>query len=485
MAEDRLFANRYGIREELGEGELTTAHLARDTHLGRMVVLKLPRPELEGDADFAAKFGEAVAVAASFTHPNVAAISDHGRAEGRHYVAVEHVTGGNLATLIQVHGALSPARSAAILEQILTALVAAHGRGLVHGSLKPANVLVSADSTIKVSDFGLPHPSARQSEPGEPSLDSALYLSPEQASGKPASKASDLYACGALLFTMLAGRPPFPGLNAADVVARHRHAEPPLLRAVDPRIPGSLERLVTRALAKRPEDRWSSAEEMLQALRRYREATPRVVVAANAGEGGNQTGEEPDRRIARRAQQSRSRGLGWVSAVLALLLFGTVGTATLTAAMRLPAAISGGLVGAQETATPTRTVVVRIIPPTPTPTPTFTPTPSPTPPPGTTYTPTPTQTHTPTPTKTPTMTKTPTPTRTPTAPTETPTATPGTSTGTPGPDASPSATPGPEQASIPAPPPGPQGASETPGAASPTPGPSAPPQPTATPAPGQ
>jgi eukaryotic-like serine/threonine-protein kinase len=250
MAGD-LFAERYRLLEPLGRGAMSAVWLAEDEELGRRVAVKTLAPA----ADRARFEREARAVAA-LSHPNICALYDYGEAEGKPFMVLEHLPGGSLADLLEQGRPLADDETARIAAGVAEGLAHAHERGLVHRDLKPANILFDAERRPKIADFGIAQVqgSGTLTESGTV-LGTALYISPEQASGRPATPASDLYSLGVILFQLLTGRLPFESPNAMEIVRQHRDEPPPGVRDLRPDAPPWLADLTARALAKDPDAR--------------------------------------------------------------------------------------------------------------------------------------------------------------------------------------------------------------------------------------
>ena len=450
MFKNHAIQDRYEIQRELGEGSAAVVFLARDKRLDRLVALKVLRPELSRDHEYAARLQREARAVASLSHPNIVAIYDYGHSVELSYIAMEYVAGGNLKTLIERQGRLSPAQALAVAQQILAALAAAHEKGIVHRDIKPHNILLTPEMVVKVADFGLARAGNVELTGSGLALGTALYMSPEQALGERVSPASDIYSFGVVLYEMLAGRPPFQGGNAVEVALRHVREEPPRPSAISPGIPARLEAIAMRALEKSAERRWASAREAIQALEDYRRQTLQTTGAfapVSAPPVVPRLAALPEYGAQRLARPAQGPGLlrRLVMGVLLLALLGLFAGGGILAALYLPGAVNSALSSAAPSAaaSPTQPPVLVIQPtntPTVTPTPTDTPTgtprstrqPTATAKPETTPTPTPEGPAgvPPTPTA-PRQTVVPTPTATLPAASATPTAVPPTTTPSP------------------------------------------------------
>jgi serine/threonine-protein kinase len=261
---DRLLAGRYRLGERLGGGGSATVVAARDEALDRAVAVKL----LASGSDVAReRFAREARAAASLSHPNVVVVYDVGHEDGQLYLVMELVPGGDLATLLAGRGALPEADAVRIADGVLAALEVLHRAGIVHRDVKPANVLLAPDGTVKLTDFGIARPDDSPTLTTTGSvLGTPAYLPPEQALGEQPSTSGDLYSLGAVCFEMLAGAPPFGRGTSAGVALAHIREPVPRVRDARPDVAAPLAAVVERALAKDPADRWPDAAAMRAAL---------------------------------------------------------------------------------------------------------------------------------------------------------------------------------------------------------------------------
>jgi serine/threonine protein kinase/tetratricopeptide (TPR) repeat protein len=273
--------SHYRITEKLGEGGMGIVYAAEDTHLGRLVAIKLLPPESNGHHYRARFLREARAISA-LSHPNIATIYDGGEtADERPFIVMELVTGKTLSDLLE-EGEITLSEGLRIIESVAEALSAAHERGIVHRDIKPSNVMVNDKGQVKVLDFGLAKQmnddSAQIASPDAQTLlatrtqsgvvvGTPLYLSPEQATGQAVDARSDLFALGALLYECITGRPAFSGASVLEIGAQVIHVNPEIPSKVNERVPEKLDRVVMKALAKKVGERYQTAKEMLGELR--------------------------------------------------------------------------------------------------------------------------------------------------------------------------------------------------------------------------
>jgi serine/threonine-protein kinase len=251
-------SGRYQLEEPLGHGGMASVYRARDTSLGREVALKVLAENLTGDEDLRKRFLREARLAARLSHPNVVSVYDVGEEEdGRPYIVMELVDGETLAE----RGRVPPDEARALTLQAARGLAHAHEAGLIHRDIKPGNLLVRVDGTIKIADFGI----ARAAETTALTqagtvLGTAAYLAPEQALGEEVTPAADVYSLGAVLYELLTGRPPFEFDSLADLAEKQRAMAITPVRELAPEAPRDLEDLVMRCLARNPAYRPSAAE---------------------------------------------------------------------------------------------------------------------------------------------------------------------------------------------------------------------------------
>ena len=257
---------RYRPTRRIGGGGMADVYLAEDLVLGRLVAVKVLRPELAHDEHFVERFGTEARAAASLSHPNIVAIHDRGRSGRPWYLVMEYVSGETLKQRLRREGALPHQDAVSIAVDVLGALQAAHDRGIVHRDVTAQNVLLGDDGRVKVADFGIARVGASSLTRTGMTLGTSQYLSPEQAQGLVADARSDIYGVGVVLFEMLTGRLPFYGDTEVAIAWQHVHEAPPRPRGLQASVPAELEAVVLRALAKDPDGRFQSATDFAAAL---------------------------------------------------------------------------------------------------------------------------------------------------------------------------------------------------------------------------
>jgi beta-lactam-binding protein with PASTA domain/predicted Ser/Thr protein kinase len=287
---DTLFDGRYRIVRKLGAGGMADVYLAEDQELGRRVAIKILNGRHANDDQFIERFRREAKNAAALNHPNIVSIYDRGEAEDTYYIAMEYLDGRSLKELIVGHGPAPINVAIEYARQILSALRFAHRHGIVHRDIKPHNVLVDREGRVKVTDFGIARAGTSQMTETGSIVGTAQYLSPEQARGGEIDQRSDLYSLGIVLYELLTGRTPFEGDTPVEIAMKHLSAPPQPPSELRKDIPRELDMVVMRALAKDPEDRYQSADEMEADLERVARGAP---VAAATVESATQVMRVP------------------------------------------------------------------------------------------------------------------------------------------------------------------------------------------------
>jgi eukaryotic-like serine/threonine-protein kinase len=281
MEEPRRLGNRYELGAVLGRGGMAEVYMARDIRLGRAVAVKTLRADMARDATFQARFRREAQSAASLNHPAIVAVYDTGEdyigGISLPFIVMEYVDGSTLRDLLHSGRKLLPERSLEITGGVLQALDYSHRNGIVHRDIKPANVMLTRGGAVKVMDFGIARAmgdAGMTMTQTAAVIGTAQYLSPEQAKGEQVDARSDLYSTGCLLYELLTGRPPFIGDSPVAVAYQHvrETAQPPSY--YDPEVPPVVDAIVMKGLAKHPDERYQSADEMRADLERALDGRP-------------------------------------------------------------------------------------------------------------------------------------------------------------------------------------------------------------------
>jgi len=345
MTTPQVLGERYEIGGVLGRGGMAEVHRGRDLRLGREVAVKVLRQDLARDPSFQVRFRREAQAAASLNHPAIVAVYDTGEDRtttgATPYIVMEYVEGDTLRDVLRREGPLRPERAMALAADICGALDFSHRNGIVHRDVKPGNVMITPQGTVKVMDFGIARAvsdSAATMTSTAAVIGTAQYLSPEQARGEGVDARSDVYSMGCMLYELVTGAPPFTGDSPVSVAYQHVREDPRLPSSINPDIPAELDAILLKAMSKNPANRYQSAAEMrndlLRALAGQRvEATPvmgdaekTAIIGAPAGGYGPAYGYRDDDDWAEDDEHARRRKRRIIAivSVLALLLLGGV-----------------------------------------------------------------------------------------------------------------------------------------------------------------
>ena len=260
----RLISERYQLIKKIGIGGMADVYLAQDTLLEREVAIKILRGELSSDPIHLMRFKREANAASEITHPNIVEIYDIGQADGQHYIVMEMVKGQTLKKLIQQRGALDLDEALVIMKQIMSGLSEAHKHNIVHRDIKPQNILIKDDGSVKIADFGIARAQgATQLTQVDSVMGSVHYMAPETARGESATTQSDLYSAGIVFYELLVGDVPFKGDAPMQVALKHMKDDLPSIREFNPQLPQSVENIITKATAKNKLFRYKDTQEML------------------------------------------------------------------------------------------------------------------------------------------------------------------------------------------------------------------------------
>ena len=268
----KMLDNRYEILDVIGVGGMAVVYKAYCHRLHRFVAVKILKRDLASDAEFRRRFHEEAQAVAMLSHPNIVSVYDVSRGDDLDYIVMELIDGITLKQYMQKKdGSLNWRESLYFITQILRALGHAHSRGIIHRDIKPQNIMVLRDGSVKVADFGIARiMSATQNTLTQEALGSVHYISPEQARGSHIDARADIYSAGVVLYEMLTGRLPFDGDSPVSVAIQHINATPLSPRELNPEIPRGLEEITMKAMASRIDQRYVNAGAMLRDLEDFR-----------------------------------------------------------------------------------------------------------------------------------------------------------------------------------------------------------------------
>ncbi len=272
----RIYSGRYELTHLIARGGMAQVYRAMDRQLERPVALKVLFPELSVDRTFVERFRREAQAAANLSHPNIVPVFDWGEDDGSYFIVMEYVQGRPLSAVLRDPQRVAPRQIATIGAGVAAALAFAHRHGVVHRDVKPGNILITPDGDVKVTDFGIARAMNTEESLTQTGavMGTAAYFSPEQAEGKGVDSRSDIYSLGVVLYEMAVGRPPFTGDSPVAVASKHVRDQPVLPREANPTVPPALEAVIMKAMAKNPDDRYGSAEELRADLLRFADGRP-------------------------------------------------------------------------------------------------------------------------------------------------------------------------------------------------------------------
>ena len=262
----KLLDDRYEILETIGEGGMALVFRALDRRLNRHVAVKIMREEMAEDEEFRRRFCAESHAVAMLSNPNIVAVYDVSHSDEREYIVMELISGITLKQYMDKKGALDWKEVVHFAKQIARALSHAHERGIIHRDIKPQNIMLLRDGTLKVADFGIAALENEVHENNGQTIGSIHYIAPEQARGNSPDARSDIYSLGVVMYEMLTGKLPYTGSTLAEIAVKHMNAKPEPLRSIQPSIPEELERITLKAMNADLSGRYQTAAELLAAL---------------------------------------------------------------------------------------------------------------------------------------------------------------------------------------------------------------------------
>lgn len=281
----KLLDNRYEIQEVIGAGGMAVVYKAYCHRLHRFVAIKILRNDLAADSDFKRRFHDEAQAVAMLSHPNIVSVYDVGSSDNLEYIVMELIDGITLKQYMQKKGGnLSWRESLHYITQIMRALSHAHSRGIIHRDIKPQNIMILRDGSVRVADFGIARiMSAAQRTLTQEAIGSVHYISPEQAKGSHIDARADIYSAGVVLYEMLTGRLPFEGDSPVSVAIQHISSVPLAPRELNPEIPEGLETITLKAMSSNLDRRYKSADDMISDLETFRKNPNAVFAYGNMG----------------------------------------------------------------------------------------------------------------------------------------------------------------------------------------------------------
>ncbi|MBE6961031.1 MAG: Stk1 family PASTA domain-containing Ser/Thr kinase [Ruminococcaceae bacterium] len=298
----KTLGNRYEILERIGTGGMAMVYKAKCHYLNRLVAVKILKTDLAQDADFRRRFNTESQAVALLSHPNIVSVYDVSKGGDVEYIVMELMDGITLKQYMEKRGQLSWRESLHFITQIMRALQHAHSRGVVHRDIKPQNMMVLRDGSLKVTDFGIACLGNSAQTLTQEALGSVHYISPEQARGERSSARSDIYSAGVVLYEMLTSRLPFEGDSAVSVAIQHLSSIPLAPRDINEDIPEQLELICMKAMSADAERRYASAEEMIADLEFFRK-NPGVTLNFDKEDLHPEEEDEPTRPISAAGKQ--------------------------------------------------------------------------------------------------------------------------------------------------------------------------------------
>ncbi|GEN44867.1 Stk1 family PASTA domain-containing Ser/Thr kinase [Alkalibacillus haloalkaliphilus] len=333
----KVLNERYKVIQYIGGGGMANVYLGEDLILGREVAIKLLKLEYSDHEEFIERFNREAESAISLSNDHIVNIFDVGQEDDLHYMIMEYVDGMTLKEYIQHKGTVSTHEAVRIMIQLSDAVEHAHDNGIIHRDIKPQNILMDHRGNVKITDFGIARAlSSTSLTKTNDVMGSVHYLSPEQARGGTATRKSDIYSLGIVLYELLTGRLPFSGESAVSIALKHMQTEPPFVRSFNSEVPQSLENVVLKATVKNPIHRYATIEELRNSLEtvfdhsrlneeRYNPPEEegedtKVIPAIQPNTSNNSTNEETIVPTQQNEKKKSKKWIAWVSSIVGILI---------------------------------------------------------------------------------------------------------------------------------------------------------------------
>jgi beta-lactam-binding protein with PASTA domain/predicted Ser/Thr protein kinase len=321
-----VLADRYRIEARIGAGGMAEVFRGFDPVLNRTVAIKVLLPQFARDAAFVARFRREAQAAAHLNHPNIVAVYDTGSDDGTQYIVMEFIEGRTLHEFMNTGRKPTPTQAVELTQKVAMALAAAHAGGVIHRDVKPANIMVTRDGEVKLTDLGIARMETGETAPQTSAvLGTATYLSPEQAQGQRVDARTDIYSLGTVLYEMLTGRPPFTGDSPVAIAYKQVNETPVAPSRLNDQVSASLDAVVMKALAKNPANRYQTAKEFNDDLERVRhgkqvDATP-ILAGVGAAEATQVISRpQPTSVLPPQGEEPGSSRKSWVGVLIGLLI---------------------------------------------------------------------------------------------------------------------------------------------------------------------
>ena len=317
-----VLEDRYELLDPLGSGGMAVVYRALDRRLNRYVAIKIMRPELAHNEKFRQRFQTESHAIAKLNHPNIVGVFDVSHSENIEYIVMELLDGVTLKQYLREHGPLDVRKALDFSMQIASALSHAHSKEIVHRDIKPQNIVVVGEDTVKVADFGIADLQSEMPNVENEAIGSVHYISPEQARGLPVDERSDIYSLGIVMYEMVSGTLPFDGDDDRAIALKHLSSVPKPLRDIVPSIPDAFASIVMKAMAPTLDERYQSADELLSDLDKFRLALAGAVehVEGNVAPLGAAGEMSRENYIRRRRRSKLVSSLSGILGVLAFIL---------------------------------------------------------------------------------------------------------------------------------------------------------------------